>query len=275
MRTGGRWALGVGRTGPGEGWHAWMSCTGLRAERRLCGRWRGAAEANEHRRTREPSVQLPDRRPSEQVQVALFLPPSATNSMDQQQPGGPPRAAATAAVEYSCAGTSSSHPSQLFCSPRRPLSTRADHACCVSRDSLERVDCAANNEIKAREPIRCRECGCRVMYKKRIKRSECAPLACTRRATDCTRLYDDDHVLTVSCAASANPHSSVVSRVSLSWPPTSMLTPCLAPRSNSRHDRHLPIHLLDHLRPTSHKQRAERESKVGKSTVLAGRGGGI
>ncbi|GJN90826.1 hypothetical protein Rhopal_003840-T1 [Rhodotorula paludigena] len=31
--------------------------------------------------------------------------------------------------------------------------------------------CAATNEIKAREPIRCRECGCRVMYKKRIKRS--------------------------------------------------------------------------------------------------------
>ncbi|GAA6001514.1 DNA-directed RNA polymerase core subunit RPC10 [Rhodotorula paludigena] len=33
------------------------------------------------------------------------------------------------------------------------------------------ADCAATNEIKAREPIRCRECGCRVMYKKRIKRS--------------------------------------------------------------------------------------------------------
>ncbi|TNY24815.1 DNA-directed RNA polymerase I [Rhodotorula diobovata] len=33
------------------------------------------------------------------------------------------------------------------------------------------ADCAASNEIKAREPIRCRECGCRVMYKKRIKRS--------------------------------------------------------------------------------------------------------
>ncbi|GAA5822477.1 hypothetical protein JCM3770_000661 [Rhodotorula araucariae] len=32
------------------------------------------------------------------------------------------------------------------------------------------ADCAASNEIKAREPIRCRECGCRVMYKKRIKR---------------------------------------------------------------------------------------------------------
>ncbi|SGY21188.1 BQ5605_C016g08207 [Microbotryum silenes-dioicae] len=33
------------------------------------------------------------------------------------------------------------------------------------------TDCASTNEIKAREPIRCRECGCRMMYKKRIKRS--------------------------------------------------------------------------------------------------------
>ncbi|PRQ74605.1 hypothetical protein AAT19DRAFT_14958 [Rhodotorula toruloides] len=48
---------------------------------------------------------------------------------------GPPGAQANPAVEYLCA------------------------------------DCAASNEIRAREPIRCRECGCRVMYKKRIKRS--------------------------------------------------------------------------------------------------------
>ncbi|GAA5868199.1 hypothetical protein JCM3774_000596 [Rhodotorula dairenensis] len=34
------------------------------------------------------------------------------------------------------------------------------------------ADCAASNEIKAREPIRCRSCGCRVMYKKRIKRTD-------------------------------------------------------------------------------------------------------
>ncbi|KAM0753141.1 hypothetical protein T439DRAFT_323773, partial [Meredithblackwellia eburnea MCA 4105] len=32
------------------------------------------------------------------------------------------------------------------------------------------ADCAASNQIKAREPVRCRECGCRVMYKKRVKR---------------------------------------------------------------------------------------------------------
>ncbi|KAI0315390.1 DNA-directed RNA polymerase I [Amylostereum chailletii] len=32
------------------------------------------------------------------------------------------------------------------------------------------ADCGAKNEIKAREPIRCRECGHRIMYKKRTKR---------------------------------------------------------------------------------------------------------
>lgn len=33
------------------------------------------------------------------------------------------------------------------------------------------LDCGAKNEIKSREPIRCRECGHRIMYKKRTKRS--------------------------------------------------------------------------------------------------------
>lgn len=32
-------------------------------------------------------------------------------------------------------------------------------------------DCGVKNEIKSREPIRCRECGHRIMYKKRTKRS--------------------------------------------------------------------------------------------------------
>ncbi|XP_070604216.1 DNA-directed RNA polymerases I, II, and III subunit RPABC4 isoform X1 [Erythrolamprus reginae] len=30
--------------------------------------------------------------------------------------------------------------------------------------------CHKENEIKARDPIRCRECGYRIMYKKRTKR---------------------------------------------------------------------------------------------------------
>lgn len=46
-------------------------------------------------------------------------------------------------------------------------------------------DCAASNEIKAREPIRCRECGCRVMYKKRIKRSECTSFVSRRLSSSC------------------------------------------------------------------------------------------
>ncbi|EJD01039.1 uncharacterized protein FOMMEDRAFT_141778, partial [Fomitiporia mediterranea MF3/22] len=32
------------------------------------------------------------------------------------------------------------------------------------------ADCGSPNEIKSREPIRCRECGHRIMYKKRTKR---------------------------------------------------------------------------------------------------------
>ncbi|KAI0092782.1 DNA directed RNA polymerase [Irpex rosettiformis] len=32
------------------------------------------------------------------------------------------------------------------------------------------ADCNAKNEIKPREPIRCRECGHRIMYKNRTKR---------------------------------------------------------------------------------------------------------
>lgn len=34
------------------------------------------------------------------------------------------------------------------------------------------VDCGAENEIKARDAIRCRDCGYRIMYKKRTKRSK-------------------------------------------------------------------------------------------------------
>jgi len=32
------------------------------------------------------------------------------------------------------------------------------------------ADCGAKNEIRPREPIRCRECGHRIMYKKRTSR---------------------------------------------------------------------------------------------------------
>ena len=32
------------------------------------------------------------------------------------------------------------------------------------------TDCHHENEIKPRDPIRCRECGYRIMYKKRTKR---------------------------------------------------------------------------------------------------------
>lgn len=32
------------------------------------------------------------------------------------------------------------------------------------------VDCGSENEIKPKDPIRCRDCGYRIMYKKRTKR---------------------------------------------------------------------------------------------------------
>ncbi|TFL00573.1 DNA directed RNA polymerase [Pterulicium gracile] len=40
------------------------------------------------------------------------------------------------------------------------------------RQEMEYIcaDCGVKNEIKAREPIRCRECGHRIMYKKRTTR---------------------------------------------------------------------------------------------------------
>ncbi|KAF9569488.1 hypothetical protein CPC08DRAFT_757089 [Agrocybe pediades] len=40
------------------------------------------------------------------------------------------------------------------------------------RDEMEYLcaDCGAKNEIRPRDPIRCRECGHRIFYKKRTKR---------------------------------------------------------------------------------------------------------
>ena len=33
------------------------------------------------------------------------------------------------------------------------------------------IECHSENEVKPRDPIRCQECGYRIMYKKRTKRS--------------------------------------------------------------------------------------------------------
>ncbi|KAI9019027.1 hypothetical protein DFJ74DRAFT_608194, partial [Hyaloraphidium curvatum] len=40
----------------------------------------------------------------------------------------------------------------------------------VPTDISLRADCAVENEIKQKEPIRCKECGYRIMYKKRTRR---------------------------------------------------------------------------------------------------------
>nr|XP_033789034.1 DNA-directed RNA polymerases I, II, and III subunit RPABC4 [Geotrypetes seraphini] len=41
---------------------------------------------------------------------------------------------------------------------------------CVVNTEFYLIECHTENEIKARDPIRCRECGYRIMYKKRTKR---------------------------------------------------------------------------------------------------------
>lgn len=46
------------------------------------------------------------------------------------------------------------------------------HPFVYSSQIYHETDCGAKNEIKPREPIRCRECGHRIMYKKRTKRSK-------------------------------------------------------------------------------------------------------
>ena len=68
-------------------------------------------------------------------------------------------------MEYLCAGM---FPSSLVKITLR--NTTAD------RSTLQ-PDCGAKNAIKSREPIRCRECGHRIMYKKRTKRSMCSFVA--------------------------------------------------------------------------------------------------
>lgn len=101
--------------------------------------------------------------------------------------GQPFRAGAPAAVavEYSCAGALPALPRFLI-SLLVELTNLAPSSPWVHHAAFHSTDCAASNEIKAREPIRCRECGCRVMYKKRIKRSASSlprlPLGRTLRA---------------------------------------------------------------------------------------------
>ncbi|KAI9350800.1 hypothetical protein BDR26DRAFT_798126 [Obelidium mucronatum] len=41
----------------------------------------------------------------------------------------------------------------------------------TSKQTPTQLDCGADNVINPREPIRCKECGHRILYKKRTKRS--------------------------------------------------------------------------------------------------------
>ncbi len=49
------------------------------------------------------------------------------------------------------------------------MSTEYDSNLCIV-GLLVLLECHHENEIRAKDPIRCRECGYRIMYKKRTKR---------------------------------------------------------------------------------------------------------
>jgi len=87
----------------------------------------------------------------------------------QQQQGGAPnglqnggglsyQSQPRAEMEYLCAGMPHSNRYSSFCAAQ-------------SYANFATLDCGAKNEIRARDPIRCRECGHRIFYKKRTKRS--------------------------------------------------------------------------------------------------------
>lgn len=96
----------------------------------------------------------------EKAETRLRQQPHLFLAAMSQQPGpdkgpqgqGYAHAQQRAEMEYICAG---------LCCPSSLCS-------CFSCNP----DCGAKNEIKAREPIRCRECGHRIMYKKRTRRCE-------------------------------------------------------------------------------------------------------
>lgn len=73
------------------------------------------------------------------------------------------------AMTYLCAGN-------VFC------------ICCSfffleNADTFRYLDCGAENQLKPREPIRCQDCGHRIMYKKRTKRSKCISIEIKENGT--------------------------------------------------------------------------------------------
>jgi DNA-directed RNA polymerase I, II, and III subunit RPABC4 len=80
--------------------------------------------------------------------------------------GGIPRAQ-PAVMEYICAGEIDS---------RATDKGKTDML-------LDYLECASTNEIKPKDPIRCRECGHRIMYKKRTNRMV-SPVLCSSSYVD-------------------------------------------------------------------------------------------
>lgn len=97
--------------------------------------------------------------------------------MSQPQPAGTDQSQyvqphKAADITYLCAGTNLPIP-KIFQKPKAVLTfNRAT----TTRRYPASLDCGAENTIRVREPIRCRECGHRIMYKKRTKQSAYPPL---------------------------------------------------------------------------------------------------
>ena len=142
-------------------------------------------------------------RHTSQTRTYTYLQPTAMNSQPGTNYGTQGASGTTGAfmaaprqeMEYLCAGVS----------PFR------SQTCTVSSSS----DCGAKNEIRSREPIRCRECGHRIMYKKRTKRSKCCQCqTCLfyslefRSGTIRGTMIRRDHVGVLACCASPRRRSN-------------------------------------------------------------------
>ncbi|RKO96933.1 hypothetical protein CXG81DRAFT_14123 [Caulochytrium protostelioides] len=60
-------------------------------------------------------------------------------------------------------------------------------------------ECGVDNEIKPREPIRCRDCGHRIMYKKRTTRSKLTIASDPRRGSVCFRFGKQPTASVLNC----------------------------------------------------------------------------
>lgn len=71
-------------------------------------------------------------------------------------------------------------PSGFLCGGKSSFETIYWNICFISNMSLRWIshllaECGAENHLQAKDPVRCRECGYRIMYKKRARRRTFRP----------------------------------------------------------------------------------------------------